>query len=151
MYAFFLTSFQMGLVTHWGPDFTLDESHSQGRWKYPTCDKLYCLRFLLTNKKKSQNWVGLLKLIPLHFTGISCMTIPRGPQILHYCSVQLLSRVQLFVTPWTALFPVHHRLLELAQTHVHWVSGIGDAIQQSHPLLSPTPPAFNLSQHQGLF
>ena len=37
---------------------------------------------------------------------------------------------------------------ELAQTHVHWV---GDAIQPSHPLLSPSPPAFNLSQHQGLF
>ena len=45
-------------------------------------------------------------------------------------------------------FPVHHQLLELAQTHVHWVS---DAIQSSHPLLSPSPPAFNLSQHQGLF
>ena len=45
-------------------------------------------------------------------------------------------------------FPVHHQLLELAQTHVHQVS---DAIQPSHPLLSPSPPAFNLSQHQGLF
>ena len=45
-------------------------------------------------------------------------------------------------------FPVHHQLSELAQTHVHW---IGDAIQPSHLLLSPSPPAFNLSQHQGLF
>ena len=45
-------------------------------------------------------------------------------------------------------FPVHHPLLELAQTHVHRV---GDAIEPSHPLLSPSPPAFNLSQHQGLF
>ena len=44
--------------------------------------------------------------------------------------------------------PVHHRLLELTQTHVHLV---GDAIQPSHPLSSPSPPAFNLSQHQGLF
>ena len=44
-------------------------------------------------------------------------------------------------------FPIHHQLLELAQTHVHRVS---DAIQPSHPLLSPSP-AFNLSQHQGLF
>ena len=44
--------------------------------------------------------------------------------------------------------PVHHQLPELAQTHVHWVC---DAIQPSHPLLSPSPPAFNLSQHQGLF
>ena len=44
--------------------------------------------------------------------------------------------------------PVHHQLLELTQSHVHWVC---DAIQSSHPLLSPFPPAFNLSQHQGLF
>ena len=45
-------------------------------------------------------------------------------------------------------FPVHHQLPELAQTHVHWVS---DAIQTSHPLSSPFPPAFNLSQHQEIF
>ena len=44
--------------------------------------------------------------------------------------------------------PVHHQLPEFTQTHVHWVS---DAIQPSHPLLSPSPPTFNLSQHQGLF
>ena len=44
--------------------------------------------------------------------------------------------------------PVHHQLPEFTQTHVHWVS---DAIQPSHPLLSPSPPAFNLSQHQVLF
>ena len=44
--------------------------------------------------------------------------------------------------------PVHHQLPELAQTHVHRVS---DAIQPSHPLSSPSPPAFNLSQHQGVF
>ena len=43
--------------------------------------------------------------------------------------------------------PVHHQLPEFAQTHVDWVS---DAIQSSHPLLSPYPPTFNLSQHQGL-
>ena len=45
-------------------------------------------------------------------------------------------------------FPVHHQLLGLTQTHVHWV---GDAIQLSHSLLSAFPPTFNLSQHQGLF
>ena len=44
--------------------------------------------------------------------------------------------------------PVHHQLLEFTQTHIHWV---GEAIQPSHPLSSPSPPAFNLSQHQGLF
>ena len=45
-------------------------------------------------------------------------------------------------------FPVHHQPPDLAQTHVHWVS---DAVQPSHPLSSPSPPAFSLSQHQGLF
>ena len=45
-------------------------------------------------------------------------------------------------------FLVHHQLLELTQTHVH---GGSDAIQPSHPLSSPSPPAFNLSQHQGIF
>ena len=44
--------------------------------------------------------------------------------------------------------PVYHQLLEPTQTHVHWV---GDAIQPSHPLSSPSPPTLNLSQHQGLF
>ena len=44
-------------------------------------------------------------------------------------------------------FPVHHYLPEFAQTHVHWV----DAIQPSHPLSSPSPPALSLFQHQGFF
>ena len=44
--------------------------------------------------------------------------------------------------------PVYHQLPESTQTHVHWV---GDAIQPSHPLSSPSPPALNLSQHLGLF
>ena len=44
--------------------------------------------------------------------------------------------------------PAHHQLLESTQTHVHWV---GDAIQPSHPLSSPSPPALNLSKHQAFF
>ena len=71
------------------------------------------------------------------------------PWLVQFSSVQSLSRVWLFVTPWTACstsgFPVHHQLPELAQTHVH---RIGDAIQPSHPLSSPSPPAPNPSQHQ---
>ena len=64
-------------------------------------------------------------------------------------SIQL-SRSVVFdsVTPWTPGLPVHHQLPESTQTHVHWVS---DAIQPSHPLSSPSPPALNLSQHHGLF
>ena len=65
-------------------------------------------------------------------------------------SVQSLSRVRLFVTPWTA---AHQASLSITNSGsplkpMHWV---GDAIQPSHPLPSPSPPAFNLSQHQGLF
>ena len=65
-------------------------------------------------------------------------------------SVQPLSRVWL-CNPMdcsTPGLPVHHQLPEFTQTHVHWV---GDAIQPSHPLLSPSLPAPNPSQHQGLF
>ena len=64
--------------------------------------------------------------------------------------VQLLSRVRLCDhMDWsTPGFPVHHQVLEFTQTHVHWVS---DAIQPSHSLSCPSPPTFNLSQHQGLF
>ena len=65
-------------------------------------------------------------------------------------SVQLLRPVQLFRDPMdysTPGFPVHQQLPELAHTHIYWVS---DAIQPSHPLSSPSPPALNLSEHQGL-
>ena len=48
----------------------------------------------------------------------------------------------------TSGLPVHHQLRESTQTHVYW---LGDAIQPSHPLSSPSPPTLNLSQHQGLF
>ena len=69
-------------------------------------------------------------------------------------SVQFSSVAQLCLTLCDPVdcsmpgFPVHHQLPELTQTHVCRVS---DAIQPSHPLSSPSPPAFNLSQHQGLF
>ena len=67
-----------------------------------------------------------------------------------FSSVQSLSRVRLCdpMNRSTPGLPVHHQLPESTQTHVHWV---GDAIQPSHPLSSPSPPALNLSQHQGLF
>ena len=61
-----------------------------------------------------------------------------------------LSHVWLFAIPWTAAHqasPVLLHLPKCTQTHVHWVT---DAIQPSHPLSSPFPPAFNLSQHQGM-
>ena len=73
---------------------------------------------------------------------------------MHMSSVQFRSVTQSCPTlcdPMNCItsgLPVHHQLLEFTQTHVHRVS---DAIQPSHPLLSPSPPALNLYQHQGLF
>ena len=69
---------------------------------------------------------------------------------VQFSSVQSLSRVR-FCKPMdcsTPGFPALHQLPELTQTHIY---GISDAIQPSHPLPSPSPPAFNLFQHQGLF
>ena len=68
-----------------------------------------------------------------------------------FSSVQLHKSCLTFCDPMncsTPGLPVHHQLPEPTQTHVHRVS---DAIQPSHPLSSPSPPALNLSQHQGLF
>ena len=69
--------------------------------------------------------------------------------VWQFSSVQLLSRVRLCdpMNLSTPGLPVHHQLPEFTQTHVHRVS---DAIQPSHPLLSPSPPAPNPSQHQSL-
>ena len=69
--------------------------------------------------------------------------------LTHFCC--WVAHVWLFGSPWTAAppgFPVLYYLLEFSQTHVHWVS---DASQPCHPLLSPSPHALSLSQHQGLF
>ena len=82
---------------------------------------------------------------------VSCTQWLFSKRVEHQFSpVQSLSRVRLFATQWMAApgLPVHHQLLEFTQTHVHWVS---DAIQPSRPLLSPSPPAPNPSQHQSLF
>ena len=76
-----------------------------------------------------------------------------------YCSIFRIAKVVQFSTQLcpalcdpmnhsTPGLPVHHQLPESTQTHVHWVN---DAIQPSHPLSSPSPPAPNPSQHQGLF
>ena len=69
-------------------------------------------------------------------------------------SISIISITRLCPILWDPMncstpdLPVHHQLPESTQTHGHWV---GDANQPAHPLLSPSPPALNLSQHQGLF
>ena len=93
-------------------------------------------RFFITDSPKCS----------LHSNGT---VAPRYPPLSVQFS-QLLSCVRLCdpMNHSTTGLPVHHQLLEFTQTHVHRV---GDAIQPSHPLSSPSPPAPNPSQHQGLF
>ena len=89
---------------------------------------------------------------------IFCL-VCRGPwewmlKLLHCVSIYCCSVAQSCPTSCSPMdcsmpsFPVHHHLLELAQIHVYWVS---DAIQPSHPLSSPSPLVWNLSQHKGIF
>ena len=85
----------------------------------------------LVNKPKNKNHIIYIY-ISVHFSSVtqSCPTLCDPMN----CSTPGLS--------------VHHQLLEFTQTHVHWV---GDAIQPSHPLSSPSPPVPNPSHHQSLF
>ena len=114
---------------------------------------------------RQEYWSGLLfpssrdlpnsGIKPMSFACISCI----ARQILYHCItwkaqgyVQFSSVAQLCLTlqPHKCSMPglpVYHQLLEFTQTHVHRVS---DAIEPSHPLTSPSPPAPNPSQHQGL-
>ena len=75
----------------------------------------------------------------LHFPSLSNSSFSLVAQYLTLCNPMNRNTLGL---------PVHHQILESTQTYVHWV---GDAIQPSHPLSSPSTPALNLSQHQGLF
>ena len=88
------------------------------------------------------------------FSGERISAFPFAHRISILCAVQFSSVAQLCPTLCDPMnhstpgLPVHHHLPEFTQTHVHRVR---DAIQPSHPRLSPSPPALNLSQHQGLF
>ena len=123
--------------------------------------------FLLLNPKENSNAVfcsssniGKLSIHNATFQQIGFTTFYNNSlnlQLLHVLQVfhvlLMLNRSVLFDSLWpldcsTPGFPVLHHLLEFAQTHVHWFI---DAIQPSHPLSSPSPPAFNLSQWIGLF
>ena len=92
--------------------------------------------FLFLNKNLLTNLVILRHLWWETFLLLDISSVPQS--CLTLCNPMYCS---------TPGFLVHHRLPELTQTHIHQ---IGDAIQPSHPLSSPSPPAFNLSQHQNL-
>ena len=92
--------------------------------------------------------VGLIPGLGRSTGGNGTWEIPRTEvwqATVYFSSVQSLSHVRFLATPWTSTpgLPVRYQLPEFTQTHVHRV---GDAIQPSHPLLSPSPPAFNHAQ-----
>ena len=104
---------------------TLRPHHMAYFWVY-SWDTLFCLSLC----RSMQGSIVLRNLVQFSSVAQSCPTL---------CDPMDCS---------TPGLPVHHQLPEFTQTHVHWV---GDAIKPSHPLSSPSPPVFNLSQHQGLF
>ena len=116
-----------------------------GHWQVPglvgeSVRSVVLLFFYKQKFKLCHNHTGS-SLLLLHIFCINCHT--------HY--LQFSRSCPTLCDPMdcsTPGFPVHHHLPEFIQTHVHWVS---DAIQPSHPLSSPSPPAFSLFQHQGLF
>ena len=84
----------------------------------------------------------------LHVTFGAMCCWPKQVTSVQFSSVTQLCPTLCDPMNSTSGLPVHHQLLGSTQTHVHWV---GDAIQWSHPLSSPSPPAPNPSQHQSLF
>ena len=116
----------------------------------------FCSSSLRLSKRGSVNYGWLLgkrlRVTSLNIKHYSLRKFYSLPPHFQFTSVQFShSALSTLCDPMDCSIPgfrVHHQLLELAQTHVHWVQ---DAIQPSHPLSSPSPPAFNLAQHQGLF
>ena len=99
---------------------------------------------LISNQLLEDNWARLFKVSRKVICNLQyCTRVNQSSPVAQSC--QTLRNPMDCSTPG---LPVHHQLPEPAQTHVHWVD---DVIQPSHPLLSPSPPAFNPSQDQGLF
>ena len=95
------------------------------------------------------HWIGCKPSSKNYFMLLECGS--HHPHCKHRHRFQFTSGAQSSLTLCNRSTPglsVHHQLPESTQTHVHWV---GDAIQPSYPLSSPSPPALNLSQHQGLW
>ena len=123
-----------------------DSLESQGNkevWSYSSTCCSFQSRNLINGREVSNAFM---------LTGVS-LYVCVGDHPTQTVTAQFSSVTQSCRTPCDPMdctpgFPVHHQLPELAQAHVHRV---GDAIQPSHPLSSPSLPAFNLSQHQCLF
>ena len=126
-------------------------------WLYYQQIQLFCLISLSVStlsKSYQAIWISFLKRRKLFKNLWVFLTTFDSKLTLIFYSAQFSSVTQSCptlcnpVNHSTPGLPVHHLLLESTQIYVHCV---GDVIQPSHPLLSPSPPALNLSQHQGLF
>ena len=107
-------------------------------WSWPCCPVLCDMFKLLSVLTCAESVTKSYIWNRLDFIFLEARSPPHLLSITQSC----LTLCDCIITPG---FPVLHHLLELAQTHVYWV---GNAIQPPYPLLSPSPPAFNLSQHQ---
>ena len=120
------------------------------RWMYYI---VTLVPWLSRDSKSLKACVNLKNVFNHHFFFLTHQTDFRQ-SLKPFSPVQFGSVAQTRLNPWDPMnrstpgLPVHHQLPEFTQTQVHQV---GDAIQPSHPLLSPSPPAPNPSQHQGLF
>ena len=117
------------------------------QWYYPTISFSVALFFSCLQSFPALGSFPMSQLVASGGQSIGTSASASVLPMNQFSSVQSFSCVCTYPTDLNVPgFPVHHQLLEFTQTHVHWVS---DAIQPSHPLSSPSPPAFNLSQHQG--
>ena len=102
------------------------------------CGEISWLKQLMLEVRNTHTWLKI---------SIRCSTGQKPISSVQF-SVRLCSTLCDLMDCSAPGLPVHHQPQEFAQTHVHWG---GDAIQQTHPLSSPSPPTFSLSQHQSLF
>ena len=172
----FLFSSRALLCVKW-LSFHHSASLIRGRWASTRSTWRRLLRVPWTARRSNQSILkeispgcsmeGLMLKVKLQYFGHLCKDLTHWKRlwcwerlnlfflsISPFSSVQFISVTQLFLTPCDPMdhsmpgLPVHHQLQEFTQTHIHWV---GDALQPSHPMPSPSPPALNLSQHQSLF
>ena len=95
------------------------------------------------------SFMRMYQVLEMNFLQISQFQLFVTQVLVQFSSVaQLYPTLSDPMNHSTPGLPVHHQLLEFTQTHIH---GVSDAIQPFHPLSSPSPPTFNVSQHQCLF
>ena len=148
---------------HWASEAGLGIQNIPYHWMPGNSHSSYFFCFLLFLFYIWSSWQTFSPEWPPHFTVASAVCQPSSfsPSSLTHDVLSVLLVVAILIDGcwymtmvltcfswWLMILSIHYHFLELAQTHVHWVS---DAIQLFHPLLSPSPSSLNPSQHQGLY